>query len=235
MAILSRFSIGMAALIVSTLSGREVRAFEKEPTDLKVRPTFYYVADEREYADEKREKPVLDLLGKELVKVSEKFFKALRMEGTGKLTDGRVLNYAGKVNGETRYKFIEDEWGHGVGTCKLAPFKSVAVDPDKIPLGAKIFVKETVGIVLPDGSTHDGYWHAVDVGSMINDLHVDFFVGTRDEMKRMRDAGIDEGKVTVKVISVPKPEENCTIIPGDKSMSEYEVPREAPMDESVDL
>lgn len=188
-----------------------IHSFVKKPVELKVRPTFYYVTDERDYADEAKDKSVLDMKGNELLKVSENFFKSLRMEGTGKLIDGRVLNYAGKANGETRYKFIDEEWGHGVGSCHLKPFRSVAVDPAKIPLGSKIFVKETVGIVLPDGSVHDGYWYAEDVGSMINNLHVDFFVGLKGEMKRMRDAGIDEGKVSVKIISVPKPSENCAL------------------------
>jgi 3D (Asp-Asp-Asp) domain-containing protein len=61
--------------------------------------------------------------------------------------------------------------------CKLAPMRTVAVDPAVFPRHSVLFIKQTVGMKLPDGTLHDGYWYASDVGRAIKGLHVDLFTG----------------------------------------------------------
>ena len=61
--------------------------------------------------------------------------------------------------------------------CKLAPMRTVAVDPSVFPRHSVLFIKETVGMKMPDGSSHDGFWYASDVGRAIKGMRVDLFTG----------------------------------------------------------
>jgi len=61
--------------------------------------------------------------------------------------------------------------------CRLAPMRTVAVDPKVFPRHSVLFIKQTVGLKMPDGSTHDGYWYASDVGGAIKGARIDLFTG----------------------------------------------------------
>ena len=61
--------------------------------------------------------------------------------------------------------------------CKLQPMRTVAVDPKIFPRHSILFIKETVGLKMPDGSLHDGYWYASDVGGAIKGQRIDLFTG----------------------------------------------------------
>jgi 3D (Asp-Asp-Asp) domain-containing protein len=61
--------------------------------------------------------------------------------------------------------------------CRLQPMRTVAVDPRVFPRHSILFIKETVGLKMPDGSTHDGYWYASDVGGAIKGARIDLFTG----------------------------------------------------------
>jgi 3D (Asp-Asp-Asp) domain-containing protein len=72
--------------------------------------------------------------------------------------------------------------GRGIGSkdslgCRLQPMRTVAVDPKVFPRHSILFIKETVGLKLPDGSAHDGYWYASDVGGAIKGARIDLFTG----------------------------------------------------------
>jgi hypothetical protein len=41
-----------------------------------------------------------------------------------------------------------------------------------------LFIPRAIGTSLPDDKKHDGYFFAADVGSAINDNHIDVFTGT---------------------------------------------------------
>jgi 3D (Asp-Asp-Asp) domain-containing protein len=61
--------------------------------------------------------------------------------------------------------------------CRVSPMRTVAVDPAIVSRRTIIFIKETVGLVLPDGSIHDGYWYASDIGPAIRGSRIDLFTG----------------------------------------------------------
>ncbi len=61
--------------------------------------------------------------------------------------------------------------------CRLQPMRTVAVDPALFPRHSVIFIKETVGLKMPDGSSHDGYWYASDIGGAIKGQRIDLFTG----------------------------------------------------------
>ena len=62
--------------------------------------------------------------------------------------------------------------------CKVVAMRTVAVDRRVIAPRSVLFIKETVGMKMPDGSVHDGYWYASDVGSAIKGKRIDLFTGT---------------------------------------------------------
>ena len=61
--------------------------------------------------------------------------------------------------------------------CPVAAMRTVAVDPAIVSRRSIIFIKETVGMPLPGGGVHDGYWYASDVGGAIKGRRIDLFTG----------------------------------------------------------
>jgi len=151
---------------------------------------FYWLAVETDF-DEPEENDGADVdavdiyskQGEYVGSYSEKFAWNLRMEGSGLLADGRVINYSGKCEYGygTCFSAVDPDthpFGRGAGQRPLVPFKSVAVDPRFIPIGEPIYVPEFDGILLPDGERHDGCVRADDTGGGIKKKKMDFFVMT---------------------------------------------------------
>jgi len=115
--------------------------------------------------------------------VSRAYRAALEMEGTGRIADGRVLNYAGRVGGECRFVATPSPWGFGVCETPLVPFQSVAVDPARIPSGSLLYIAEFAGFLMPQGSVQRGFFRADDVGSLIRGDRLDIFIGSQAELE----------------------------------------------------
>ncbi len=62
--------------------------------------------------------------------------------------------------------------------CKVVAMRTVAIDKNLIPKRSVLFIKETVGLMMPDGSAHDGYWYASDTGGAIKGQRIDLYTGT---------------------------------------------------------
>jgi 3D (Asp-Asp-Asp) domain-containing protein len=72
--------------------------------------------------------------------------------------------------------------GHGIGAhdslgCNVVPMRTAAVDGVTVHKGDLIYIKETVGLRMPDGRPHDGYWYASDSGGGIHKGRIDLFTG----------------------------------------------------------
>ena len=61
--------------------------------------------------------------------------------------------------------------------CRPIPMRTLATDPRVIPRRSRLFIRETVGLRLPDGTVHDGYWYASDTGGAIRGQRVDLYTG----------------------------------------------------------
>ena len=61
--------------------------------------------------------------------------------------------------------------------CHPTSMRTVAVDPKIFPRRSVLFIKETVGLKMPDGTSHDGYWYASDTGGAIKGQRIDLFTG----------------------------------------------------------
>ena len=162
--------------------------------DLK--PTMYYVAQEEDtscagrYRGEtfngSEKKAVRDLQGRVLATVCARFGKVMDMEGTAILRDrgqGPVtLNFAGRVNGEIRYREMDRcKFGEGVrpNLC-LLPYHTIAADNTVHKIDEIIFIPDAVGLALPDGSTHEGFFIVRDTGGAFNGIgpqRIDLFTG----------------------------------------------------------
>ncbi|MBS1985839.1 MAG: hypothetical protein JST16_16895 [Bdellovibrionales bacterium] len=169
------------------------------------RNTWYCLALESDYPSSPKDQRLLDRQDKVLATVHEGFRKDLRIEGSGKLLDGRVLNFAELRGNEHRYRTTTNPFGDGVGTCALVPFHTIAVDPQRIPLGSVVRIPETVGMKLPDGSVHNGLWKAEDIGSAIKNDRIDLFVGAGERNGRYLEAyGIKNMQaLTVELVQEP--------------------------------
>ncbi|MES2526477.1 MAG: 3D domain-containing protein [Bdellovibrionota bacterium] len=159
-------------------------------------PTMYYTAQEEKtnckgkYGnatyDGSERSNIISVEGKLIATVCTRFYRVLLMEGSAILRDrgnGKIsVNYGGIVNGERRYHLLERcIYGEGVkkNLC-LLPYHTLATDNKIHAIGDIIYIPKTVGIVLPDGSQHEGYFIVRDTGAAFNGVgaqRVDMFTG----------------------------------------------------------
>jgi 3D (Asp-Asp-Asp) domain-containing protein len=166
--------------------------------DLK--PSFYWIALE-ENDNQPRTRRLLDVEGNILATVSDRFYRAIRLEGTGRLLDGTLLNFAARLQNpdgsvEIRFRVCGPEapYGYGVDSIPLVPFRSVAVDPTVVPIGSRLYIPAAIGALLPDGSVHDGYFAAVDIGDAIKNQRIDMFTSFGDQSEVFRRVGLVHGR-----------------------------------------
>lgn len=166
--------------------------------------TYYWVTSEADYAGTPSE-PLYDASCHALATVTPEFARNLRLEGTGRLVDGRVLNVAGACGCARSTCFVEVDtghpWGIGVQDRPLQPYRSVAVDRSVVPYGTSLYVAELDGVPVPGtppwgGFIHDGCVVAADTGGGIVGNHVDWFVGLRSSYRTL-DAALDRTTITV--------------------------------------
>ncbi|MBI4870521.1 MAG: hypothetical protein HY814_03035 [Candidatus Riflebacteria bacterium] len=146
--------------------------------------TCYWTADE---VDEGRGPKQLTITverkdgSRRRVRVSQQFKRRLDVEGTAMLADGRVLNVTsrkGVYDDVTRVANL----GLGYGGRGLVPFRSIAVNryaSKGLKLGDRVFIREAVGMRLPSGARHDGYFRVDDVGSGVRGI--DIYTLTRQD------------------------------------------------------
>jgi 3D (Asp-Asp-Asp) domain-containing protein len=137
-------------------------------------------------------------------RISELFASRMKLEGTGLLDDGRLVNYAGPCAWGYGTCFEEIDrreypFGRGAGTRPLVPFKSVAVDPRVVPIGEPLYIPEFDGMVLPDGSIHDGCVRADDTGGGIKKRKMDFFVVTYGNFRFLLDELLNVTWITPQI------------------------------------
>lgn len=153
---------------------------------------FYWMADQERFGDEYDEQAVYTKDGFFLGSFPESYVRALRMEGTGILADGRIINYAGscRYGVGTCFQTMDPSThphGRGAGLRPLVPFQSVAIDPSVVPIGEPLYIPEFDGLPLPDGTIHDGCVRADDTGGNIKKRKMDFFVASYGNFRTLLD------------------------------------------------
>ncbi len=168
--------------------------------------TYYWVASQADYTGA-NDTILCDVSTQTLATVPLAFANALRIEGTGKLTDGRLLNIGGSCacpSGMTTCYIVLDPtkypWGLGVMSRALKPFRSLAVDKNFIAITHSVYIPEFDGVQMPSsyGFLHDGCFTADDVGGGITGAHVDFFAAEKKNYQVL-DAMLSLSSVTAYV------------------------------------
>lgn len=155
--------------------------------------TYYYFAQEQEYSGPQTTS-LFDASCNVIANVPATFSDDVCVQGSGKLEDGRFLNFSTTCScgrpcptgGTICYQEINANrypWGRGSRDNAVEPLRTFAVDTSVIPWGTVLYVPEWDGVQIPrigevGGFTHDGCFHAGDVGGWIEDHHFDFFAGT---------------------------------------------------------
>ena len=125
--------------------------------------------------------PFVDIEGTRLPMA---FLRAVRMEGWGKVGCREILyeNHNWHFAESDDYPWGMDALGHG-----LVPFRSIAIDRKVLEMGRLYLVRELWGLKLPDGTIHDGVVHACDTGGGIIGNHIDWFIGSHDNISPLGD------------------------------------------------
>ena len=180
----------MTLLVPSAFANEEMKAI----ADLL--PTTYYLAQEDKISckgtyrnkvyDGTEKSKVKSPDGKVIATVCTRYYKFLNMEGSGLLSDRgegkKTVNWAGKF----RYKIQKRcKLGHGISPkdCLLS-HHTIAADPKVHKVGDIIYIPSAVGLQLPDGSLHNGYFIVLDTGGAfvgVGQQRVDLFIGLEDD------------------------------------------------------
>jgi 3D (Asp-Asp-Asp) domain-containing protein len=179
--------------------------------------SYYYVAVESNHPDGDGA-TLYDDQCKPIVDVSVSFAEAACIEGTGKLEDDRLVNFASRcdcghpcpTSGDTIcYRLIDREgfpWGQGARRNPLDPFRSIAVDPEKLDLMQWVYLPAFDGLEIETDvktMTHDGCFRTDDTGGAIKENRIDIFTGTEPAWRYM--AGIfSTGKELQLYMESPK-------------------------------
>jgi 3D (Asp-Asp-Asp) domain-containing protein len=203
------FAAVLTAVTAAAATGSSVQA------PLQLRATLYYVALEPDYPPG-NSAAFLDVHGAVLRQASPEFYAAATTEGTARFSDGEVLNLAGA--GNAQWQTTAAPYGLSTTGCNLEPFRSAAVDPHVIPLGSQLFIPETAGIQLADGSVHDGMWLATDTGPYISGDRIDLFTGAGyASMNYMERVGIKTNHMVSVQVLGPVP--GCELTNGHSGFS----------------
>lgn len=138
-----------------------------------LRASLYYVAVEGDYPAG-RDGVFRDARGGVLHRGSRAFLTAAAIEGSARTARGMSLTFDPE-NPARGWSTTAEPYGLDALGCPLAPYRTVAA-PRWMPLGTRLYIPETVGLPLPDGRRHDGYWYATDRGVGIEGDRIDLFM-----------------------------------------------------------
>lgn len=178
--------------------------------------TFYWVASETSFGGTKNTNFYTPQCTK-IATISSTFWSAIKLEGTGRLADGRMVNYAGSCNCNRSPCFdvldADHPWGKGVQNRALEPFRSIAVDPNRITYGDWVYVPDLDGIEMPGDApwgdfVHDGCLRADDTGSAIVGKHIDFFAALKPHYQTLVNELDDH-------VEIRAAGDRCPVITGD--------------------
>jgi len=151
--------------------------------------SVYWLAHERWYRG--AHTSPLYARGKRVAWVSRRFAKAVRLQGSGILRNGWLVQYAGRCRSSRGYcvrvrVLSRKRYPSGVGAAgvPLRPLRSLAVDTRQIAFGTRLYIPALGRILRRNGRRHDGCFVAHDRGGKIKGARLDLFAGRRTLFRR---------------------------------------------------
>jgi hypothetical protein len=175
-----------------------------------LKPTIYYFAsiteDEKSCA-ESAKKTLHGAGGVSLLKVCPQTEAICGEQGSCRVIQYdkvTTLNVIGRFNNQDRYFKIPKngcQYGYGVRSSCLDPFYTLAADLTIYKPGEVIYIPAVVGLDLPDGSKHTGYFVIRDRGrGIVGRGRFDFFSGYyswRDPANPFNKLGLADQKTNI--------------------------------------
>lgn len=170
---------------IHLLPGMQASDFEKRGNAI---PTVYYNARyelAKQTCEGSKKLQILDPNDQVLVELCPRAHADCLLQGSCLIVDEDGLsisiNYVRNVNKIPRFVEVESErcpFGLGVQNLCLDPFFTVAADLNFFNPGEVLYIPALVGVVLPNGRRHQGYFVVRDRGGGIKGEHrFDFFSG----------------------------------------------------------
>lgn len=178
------------SLILLGVSTSQLDQFQSSIGDPgQLRPTVYY----NEYIDEDQnlcaddeKRNLHGAKGVVLLKVCPKTLRSCGQQGSCTIKSGEKifrLNILNQVFGQDRFFIIPENdciYGYGVNSLCLDPYFSIAADLRIYKPGDVIFVPDLVGLKLPTGIEHNGFFVIRDEGrGIVGPGRFDFFSGNQ--------------------------------------------------------
>lgn len=148
--------------------------------------TYYWIVKEEDYSG-RRTTPLYLSDGKLLGYFPYEFVRDFKIESCGQLKDGRLISWLKKAQ---RVKLVDKFLGKGYF---LTPLKSLASDPNILPLGLRVFIPAIYKMKIGE-KVHSGIFYTHDIGAKIIGKKIDIFVGEKENIKYFSAANIKSGQ-----------------------------------------
>jgi 3D (Asp-Asp-Asp) domain-containing protein len=153
----------------------------------KFKATFYWMVEEEAYTG-RRSVPLYTTQGRLIGHFTPQFVSDFRMESCALLRDGRIISYMKKAN---RCEIVDAPLG--INGYTLTELRSVAVDPNAIPVGSMLYIPDADEMPLTDGRYHSGLFQAHDIGSAIKGDRIDVYLGLKSNIEHFRSTSFCRG------------------------------------------
>jgi len=167
--------------------------YEKTRRLPKIKPTFYYLADQKNFPcmknrGERKVTVVTNEGAQREFRISQNFYSEIRMQGSGVVYDSHGERFIIGLNGtdkkKNRPQFKEQgkcKYSYGASGKCLVPYHTIAADLSAYKVGDLLFVPSIRDITLPNGGKHSGYLSVQDTGGAFRNKglkRIDLFIGT---------------------------------------------------------
>lgn len=163
----------------------------------RFRNTYYDFPSEREHAATGPKARVMNATCEPIAEVPRGFYEALCVQGSGALARGATVSFARRdcpcadVCPRTGQRVCFEEldastFPHGRGAAgrPIVPLRTVAADPELLPLGTVLYLPELDGATTENG-TSDGCFVVEDRGLKVRGEHIDVFAGSPSATKAL--------------------------------------------------
>lgn len=172
--------------------------------------TYYDFPSEAESAASPSRRTVMSGSCQPIAEVPQSFHDSVCVQGSGKLASGQTISYAKRdcpcasecprTGARICFEALDPDqfpWGRGASGKAILPLRTVAADTSVLPMGTMVYIAVFDGLMLPDGSRHDGCFQVQDRGSKVKGAHLDVFTGDKAGTQAFREVVPKDGMADI--------------------------------------